>query len=1288
MPGASASRSSSHDGTPQRQRSRFGRISASAAARREPSKASPATISGRNEVSPSNWRSLDFAVSSPTASHATVQENHFKTPDTHLSVLARGQAAQPKPDRAQEDGVSGFALDSASKATVKPPERNSRTLVGVRVCAPNAGESNQAHFESCINVDTARKAVELSQSFLNKKLYTFDATFDAAAQTDEIYQALVLPLVEREVLEGRSAFFTVYGQSMTGKTQTLGSSEESVDSGCILSACRDLLAVRKARVYLSCIEMFNEETRDLLVPDAHDRARGKMIDFEMRLQRPQGVSTHAISTVDECISLIRTASKRRVCLRRRSSGVVTVSHLGHMICKFIIRRDVPESDAGSTGHTDMGQTCSSLSFVELAGPERRDLNHSDRKIEDTRQISSALSSLSSAIQKRKQGIRGWLRGESRLCALLQDALAGRACWTVLIAVVPSVDLLHETTTSLLFGQRAMLLGTAPVINDVPPVSITYNELPISMGRLVPSGNCAGLSGSMQERTDTNKARWGSVEREVCKVPREVSTEPRVRRKIAYTPRAHREHPVIQHPVSEFSNYVVRQLSAQQGENMSLANAEPLTSERIEAWSPGTPKWTPHKMQSRLAGDTSQLEQTRESPSRRERHLRFVVEDLVELHEQKMAAQAGLPSVQALTQVNTDPHLSTMRDIFRVLIDSPQGLHVLPHKLQRALDLLAAGDSDICAEESCLSNADIGPDHALFAEVFHEMLVDESHRSEQEDRFGFTHAGDSVQSRHQHSDQETEVERMVMAVLSGEFTETEIGLALHATDELATSSANADGLKSSVDSGHHTTTKDKHKSSVLIWPLVADLHASRMSDALQDSGGRFPELSLTVGDNHPEIVHRLDAYLQRSHQQEAQLHACRQEAVAAAALCEAIAGKAIEISRRANHLSNHVARSREMLLMMGQALCDEQRRSHDKMLQMQTSLREKDDELSQLRLSLFDHANTSSASQKTSPKRLMSRSTPTTFMAQSTHPMSQRGSPSIQQAVGTSPRAPRDVHNGTRQGTKARRRSLDLGPSITGSQEGRLGIAHGNADKLITGTGHMNSRISSPRSNHDLLHDLQSLQSPIPSKLKIIKRLQAAHGCGLSPIQSEPSTHRSEHSAATPSDNEQSVPRFDGSKTQAGTDVESSMIAVESGAVPGGTGSKQSSTETARCSLSNKLPSTAIPSTESYNPFRKEVGTGSKAQGNTANELTATTDSESQLIMPDSAVSSPFDIAQEKPPAGSEGQDADFAAARQAIAMSMHQTLSFWQSCQKLFMLNRSGAQLRKILGTRDQKAFV
>ena len=1259
MPGASASRSSSHDGTPQRQRSRFGRIGASAAARREQSKASPATLSGRNEVSSSNWPSLEFAVSSQTASQATGQENHGKTPETNLS-----QADRPKPDRAQEYSVSGFAVDSAPKATVTPPERNSRTLVGVRVCAPNAGESNQAHFESCINVDTARKAVELSQSFLNKKLYTFDATFDASAQTDEIYQALVLPLVEREVLEGRSAFFTVYGQSMTGKTQTLGSSEESVDSGCILSACRDLLAVRKARVYLSCIEMFNEETRDLLVPDAHDRTRGKMIDFDMRLQRPQGVSTHAICSVDECISLISTASKRRVCLRRRISGVVCVSHLGHMICKLIIRRDVPESDVGNTGHMDVGQTCSSLSFVELAGPERRHLNHSDRKIEcieDTRQIGNALSSLSSAIQKRKQGIRGWLRGESRLCALLQDALAGRACWTVLIAVVPSVDFLHETTTSLLFGQRAMLLGSAPVINDVSPVSITYNESPISLGRLVPSGNGTGLNSSMQERTDTNKSRWGSVERDVCKVPRERSTEPRARRKIAYTPRAHREHPVVQHPVSEFSNYVVRQLSAKQGENMSLANAEPLTSERIEAWSPGTPKWTPHKVQARLAGDTSHLVQTRESPFRREhtpqsveqRHLRFVVEDLVELHEQKMAAQAGLPSVQALAQVNTDPHLSTMRDIFRVLVDSPQGLHVLPHRLQRALDLLASGDPDICSEGTCLSKADVGPDHALFAEVLYEMLVDESHHSEQEDGFGFMNAGDSVQSRHQHSDQELEVIRMVTAVLSGEFTEKEIRLALHATDGLATSSAKADGLKSPVDSGCHTTTKDKHKSSALMRPLVADLHASRMSDALRDGGGRFPELSLTVGDHHPEIVHRLDACLHRSHQQEAQLHACRQEAVAAAALCEAIAGKAIEISRRANYLSDNVARSREMLLMMGQALCDEQRRSHDKMLQMQTSLREKDDEISQLRLSLFDHANTSSASQEISPKRLMSRSTPTTFMAPSTHLMSQRGSPSMQQVVGTSPRAPRDVHNGPRQGTKARRRSLDLCHSITGSQEGRLGIAHGNADKLVNGTGHMNSRISSTRSHHDLFHDLQSLQSPIPSKLKAIKRLQAEHGCGLSPIQSEQSTHRSEHSAATPSGNEQSMTRFEGSKTQAGTDVGPSMIAVEPGAVPGGTG---------------------------FN--------ASKTHGSTANELTATTDLQSQLIMHDLAVSAPLDMAQEKPPEGRQGQDTDLAAARQALAMSMHQTLSFWQSCQKLFVLNRSGAQLRKILGTGDHKVFV
>ena len=87
----------------------------------------------------------------------------------------------------------------------------------------------------------AQKSVDISRSFLNKKHYTFDATYGASSHTSEIYEDMVHPLV-RHVIDGYSAVFTLYGQSSTGKTYTSGSDASTINTGCILRACGALLA--------------------------------------------------------------------------------------------------------------------------------------------------------------------------------------------------------------------------------------------------------------------------------------------------------------------------------------------------------------------------------------------------------------------------------------------------------------------------------------------------------------------------------------------------------------------------------------------------------------------------------------------------------------------------------------------------------------------------------------------------------------------------------------------------------------------------------------------------------------------------------------------------------------------------------------------------------------------------------------------------------------------------------------------------------------------------------------
>jgi len=659
------------------------------------------------DIHPSEWPSLDFS--------STPRTQLLQSPSPESKTMTPVQAAHTR-HRANVEGEVGASAAknrplAAASGTGTSLAGAGRTRVAVRLRPPNEDERAQDQFQSCISVDAVQKSVDISRSFLNKKQYLFDAVFGETAHTTEIFQSVVHPHV-KHVVEGYSAVVTAYGQSATGKTYTLGSDAGSVSSGCILQACSELFEALHSNgrpgtgafnLYASMVELCNEEMRDLLVADKSDRSRGQVIRFEPQTHRIKAASCHQISSVEDCVAILRRGSKRRY--QHQSLAHERSEHLGHMLVKLILDRGARLVDCHPDHHLDQNGLfgnpdkqrgiCSSLSFVELAGSEWRDRNPASyinvsggRSPEDARHISNALASLSAVIHARKNDLP--MRGESKLSNLLHQALSGKVYFSVIITIGPSVDFLHETTTSLLFGKRTMLLESTPLWNHEPGVvaSEDLHESPINP-LLSPEHRVASAT--------PGKKRAGAIFSGGGKAPRQAQTvSPKARRKIDYHTSRVRSS-AHDHPDLEFSNYVSRQLGledrrfddddeAEEAPHLldkvnnppghdSMGALEQHGSARkrqlaFEATAStcltGSSLGSAQNMANLVQHNVAAQEMT---------GLRLVLEDVLEVHQQAMDVHASLPSTMVLDEVQAHTHLSTFRSILKHLLDRPDGVQV-------------------------------------------------------------------------------------------------------------------------------------------------------------------------------------------------------------------------------------------------------------------------------------------------------------------------------------------------------------------------------------------------------------------------------------------------------------------------------------------------------------------------------------------------------------------------------------------------------------------------------------
>lgn len=252
-----------------------------------------------------------------------------------------------------------------------PRQRQSRipTKPGLK-SPPSLGEHTDPN-STLLRHPTAKNASVVGvpkQLSLANKLFQFDAVFPADTTQSQLYQTALGNAIENNIYKGYNMTVLAYGQTGSGKTHTMynGTSGPLQDGdGMVRRAISDLFRCYKTyeadyniTIAMNCLELFNEEFRDLLSDSPNEtlKMRNYGGDHGVTVEGSLNFKVHSWDHADE---LIQVAATRRV---TGSTNMNAQSSRSHAIYTFIVTmkpRDINQEAMSAK-----------LTMVDLAGSEQ------------------------------------------------------------------------------------------------------------------------------------------------------------------------------------------------------------------------------------------------------------------------------------------------------------------------------------------------------------------------------------------------------------------------------------------------------------------------------------------------------------------------------------------------------------------------------------------------------------------------------------------------------------------------------------------------------------------------------------------------------------------------------------------------------------------------------------------------------------------------------------------------------------------------------------------------------
>ncbi|XP_044249981.1 kinesin-like protein Nod [Drosophila takahashii] len=279
--------------------------------------------------------------------------------------------------------------------------------------------------------------------------FHFDHAFPSTAAQDEMYAALILPLVEK-VFQGFQCTALAYGQTGTGKSYSMGMAppdkiQKPEHLGVLPRCLADILERVTTRqenekeptqVYASFVEIYNEKAYDLLGSSPHTPL------LAARCQRCTCLPLASQSDLQDLLQL--GTGNRHV----RSTKMNSNSSRSHAIV---------------TIHVKSKARHSRLNIVDLAGSEGvRRTGHEGVAKQEGVNINLGLLSINKVVMSMAAGRTLIPYRDSVLTTVLQESLTAQSYLTFLACISPHRCDLSETLATLRFGTSAKKLRLNPL----------------------------------------------------------------------------------------------------------------------------------------------------------------------------------------------------------------------------------------------------------------------------------------------------------------------------------------------------------------------------------------------------------------------------------------------------------------------------------------------------------------------------------------------------------------------------------------------------------------------------------------------------------------------------------------------------------------------------------------------------------------------------------------------------------------------------------------------------------
>ncbi|KAH0713899.1 hypothetical protein KY289_009858 [Solanum tuberosum] len=416
----------------------------------------------------------------PSSSHRSERlppnhgsNNHGSGRNGVANFSVNSQQQQQQSQNLRSKNVSSNSRRSVTPTlrNRSPPQENDpepgRVRVAIRVRPRNAQELSDADYADCVELQPELKKLKLRKNNWNSEFYKFDEIFAESASQKRIYETVAKPVVE-SVLNGYNGTVMAYGQTGTGKTYTVGrlGKDDVSERGIMVRALEDIIVnttPSSDSVEMSFLQLYMESIQDLLAPEkinipiVEDAKTGEV--------SVPGATVVKIQDLDHFLQLLQIGEANRLAANTKLN---TESSRSHAILMVNIRKSVKnDEETGSSFQEKDSKTDrhgnqmpivrkSKLLIVDLAGSERIDKSGSEgRLLEEAKFINLSLTSLGKCINALAENSPHIPTRDSKLTRLLRDSFGGSARTSLIITIGPSSRHYPETTSTIMFGQRAM-----------------------------------------------------------------------------------------------------------------------------------------------------------------------------------------------------------------------------------------------------------------------------------------------------------------------------------------------------------------------------------------------------------------------------------------------------------------------------------------------------------------------------------------------------------------------------------------------------------------------------------------------------------------------------------------------------------------------------------------------------------------------------------------------------------------------------------------------------------------